>query len=317
MFKYVLKKIQKYDKIIIHRHSKPDGDALGSQLGLKEILKINFPEKLVYAIGDSSEFEETPLKNIFKSSFEKVNEKKYNNSLVIVLDSANISRIEGEEFFRGNEVIKIDHHKTNEEYGDLEWVESDASSTCELISRFARKNKLKVNKKSADYLLTGIITDSGRFSFSSVSYRTFQEASFLLEKGAKPQKIVNALNDRDINFIRIQGHILSNLEFKNKVSWYMMPKGLHKKFNVNYDTASQLIFLLMSFKEVEYAVYASFDEKNSVWKASLRSKKRAINKLAQEYGGGGHEMASGFTFKNKKEFPLIVKKLMVMANEKS
>ncbi len=309
----LLAQIKKYNRIIIHRHQKPDGDALGSQFGLKHIIQSKFPEKEVLTVGNFDEYKNNYISNIFKEEFDNVKDEHYEGALTIVVDTANVDRIEGENFFRGDAVFKIDHHASAEEFGTYEWVESKTSSTCEMITRWARENKLTVTKDAAVYLLTGMITDTGRFMFNSVTADTFEEAHHLLKTGAKISSIVNKLNDRNINFIRLQGHILSNLEFSKGVAYYMLPKGMDKKLKVDYNTASSMVFLLMSFTEANYAVYISYDSKNKHWKGSLRSRKKPINVLAEKFNGGGHEMAAGFKLSDKKEFNTIVSELKKLA----
>ncbi len=309
MKKELLNQIKKYDKIIIQRHQKPDGDALGSQFGLREIIKTKFPTKEVLVFGDKSEFEMNSIKNIFKEDFDEIKIEDYENSLVIIVDTANVERIEGIEFFRGETIFKIDHHASAEKFGTFEWVEPKSASASEMISRWAKESKLEVNKQAATYLLTGMTTDTGRFAFNSVGEDTFEEARFLASCGAKISKIVNSLNDRDLNFIRLQGFVLSNLTFKNGISYFILPKGTEKKFNVDYGTASSLVFLMMSFSEAKYGAYLSYDSKNKIWKGSLRSKSKPINQIAEKFGGGGHEMASGFKLNDQKEFNLVLKEL--------
>ncbi len=309
MFKKLLKDIKEYEQIIIHRHSRPDGDALGSQFGLAQILKDNFPDKNILCVGNKDEYKNSSLKNIFKDEFDNVSDEEYKNSLVIVLDTANVERIEGQDFFKGKLVYKIDHHASAEEFGNVEIVLDTISSTSQIISEFAFGHKLNITKKSAVFLLTGMITDTGRFMFNSVNAETFTQVANLLKSGAKIHSIVQKLNDRNINFIRLQGKILSDLTYKNGVSSYMMPKGLHKKYDVPYSTASSLIFLLMSFSEAKYAIYSTYDSKNKNWKTSLRSRAKNINGIAEEYDGGGHKMAAGLKIKDKKEFDEVLKKL--------
>lgn len=313
MKKELLSQIKKHNTIIIHRHQKPDGDALGSQLGLAQIIRENFPTKKVLNVGNESEYQENSIKNIFKtdngSLFDVVEDEQYKGALTIVVDTANVERIEGIEFFRGDQIFKIDHHTSTEVYGTFEWLEPKTSSTCEMISCWARENKLEVSKEAATFLLTGMVTDTGRFMFNSVTDKTFKEAEFLSINGAKISKIANKLNDRNLAFTRLQGYVLSNLEFKNGISYFILPKGMEKKFGVDYSTASSLVFLLMSFSEASYGIYLSYDEKNKIWKGSLRSKKKAINQIAEMYDGGGHEMASGFKLKSDDLFKDVLKEV--------
>lgn len=316
MLRRIYKEIIKYETIIIHRHQRPDGDALGSQFGLKELLITKFPEKKIMIIGEKEEFSNNSIKNIFKDEFDEVSIEDYKGALVIVVDTANVERIKGNDFFRAETVIKIDHHKSSEEFGNLEFVDDEASSTSEIISKFAILNKLLINEKAANFLMTGIVTDSGRFSYNSVSSNTFIEASNLSLAGAKISKITNKLNDRNLNLIRLQGQIMLDLKFSKGVSSYMMPKNMHKKFNVDYETSSSLIFLLMSFAEADYALFATYDSQNDEYKASLRSRKKPINQIAEKYRGGGHEMASGLKIKDKKEFQKILNELEELNNKK-
>ncbi len=309
MKKELLGQIKKYETIIIHRHQRPDGDALGSQFGLMEIIKHKFPEKKVMVYGAKSEFQENSIKNIFKAEFDTIENSDYKDALTIIVDTANLDRIEGIEFYRGATTFKIDHHASNEKFGDFEWVEPKTSSACEMITRWARENKLEIPEQGAKYLLTGMVTDSGRFMFNSVTADTFTEASHLMASGAKIHKIANALNDRNLNFIRIQGYVLSNLEYKNGISQFILPKGTESKFGVDYNTASSLVFLLMSYSEADYAAYLSYDKKNKIWKGSLRSRKKPINQIAEMFDGGGHEMASGFKLKDHKQFSDVIKEL--------
>ncbi len=304
-----LLQIEKYETIIIHRHQRPDGDALGSQFGLKEIINHNFPNKKVMTVGSLSEFQENSIKNIFKDEFANVTLEDYEGALSIIVDTANLERIEGEHSLKGETVFKVDHHATAENFGTFEWIEDKTSSTCEMITRWARENELEIPATGAKYLLTGMVTDTGRFMFNSVKAETFTEASHLMSSGAKIHKIANALNDRNLNFVRLQGFVLSNLVFEDRISYFILPEGTEEKFGVDYNTASSLVFLLMSYSEAEYAAYLSYDKKGEVWKGSLRSRKKPINQIAEMFDGGGHEMASGFKLKDKTKFNDVLEEL--------
>ncbi len=310
MYKDLLKEIKLFEKIIIHRHKKPDGDALGSQMGLAHLIRDNFDDKKVMIVGSKTEFEKTSLKNIFKDKFDNPTDDDYKDALVIVVDTANVERIEGDNFFKGKLIYKVDHHASAEKFGDKELILNKISSTAQIISTFAAEAKLTISKKAAEYLLTGMITDTGRFMFNSVDSKTFEQVINLMDAGAKIYMLVNSLNDRNINFIRLQGEVLSNFKIKNGVAYYMMPKGLHKKYGVDYGSASSMVFLLMMANEVKYALFSSYDSKDKVWKASLRSRAKAINKIAEKHNGGGHNMAAGLKIKDKKEFNIVVNELL-------
>ena len=313
MYKELLKIIKKYNTIIIHRHQKPDGDALGSQFGLQRILQLNYPKKEILVVGDQKEFNNNPIKNIFKNKFDHIEEGQYEGALSIVVDTANAERIEGSNFFRADFVYKIDHHASGDEFSNAEIVLDKYSSASEIISEIADELKWEIDKKAAEYLLTGMVTDSGRFMFNSVSENTFYQASLLTKAGAKTSKIAGLLNDKNVNFLRLQGAILQNFKVDNNIAFYMMPKGLHKKYNVDYNTASALIYLIMGAKEIKYGLYSTYNAEAKVWRTSLRSKAKDINKIAERHNGGGHRMASGAKLKNKKEFNQVLNELKEIA----
>jgi phosphoesterase RecJ-like protein len=130
-FEHILEKIKSYDTIIIHRHMKPDPDALGSQVGLKEIIKHNFPEKKVLATG----YNEPSL--MWMTVMDEVSDNDFENALVIVTDTANTPRIDDKRYSTGDLLIKMDHHPNDDVYGDLVYVDTTASSSGEIIADFA------------------------------------------------------------------------------------------------------------------------------------------------------------------------------------
>ena len=135
-FKTILAKIKAYDTIIIHRHMKPDPDALGSQVGLKEMITSNFPQKTVKVTG----YNEPSLS--WLAQMDDVSDKDYEGALVIVVDTANLPRIDDQRYLNGNFLIKIDHHPDEDHYGDLSYVDTKASSASEIITDFALQNQL-------------------------------------------------------------------------------------------------------------------------------------------------------------------------------
>ena len=134
----ILQMIKQYDRIIIHRHMRPDPDALGSQCGLAEILRGSFPEKDVYQVGG-------PVEGLaFLAEMDEISDDLYNGALVIVTDTANAPRISDDRYRFGDKLIKIDHHPNDDPYGDLLWVNTQASSCSEMIADFAFAENLTV-----------------------------------------------------------------------------------------------------------------------------------------------------------------------------
>ena len=134
----IFEKIQAYDTIIIHRHQNPDPDAIGSQVGLRDLLRAHFPQKRVLATG----YDEPTL--TWLAEMDTVSDEDYNGALVIVCDTANTPRIDDKRYTNGDFLIKIDHHPNDDAYGDLLWVDTESSSTSELIALFAKELDLEL-----------------------------------------------------------------------------------------------------------------------------------------------------------------------------
>ena len=161
MYNKILKQIREAKTIIIHRHSRPDGDALGSQIGLKEAIKATFPRKEVYAVGDMT------ARYMFMGKMDEVEDEKYKDALVFVLDTSEQSMISDERYKSGKYLIKIDHHLQKENFGDIELVDSSYESCCGLVAFLVDRIRLKQTDYGAKSLFTGMVTDSGRFRYDS------------------------------------------------------------------------------------------------------------------------------------------------------
>ena len=154
----ILSKIKEYDTIIIHRHMRPDPDALGSQVGLQKLLQYHFPEKTIKVTG----YDEPNL--MWLAQMDQVADEEYQEALVIVCDTANTARIDDQRYTTGDFLIKIDHHPDDEVYGDISLVDTSSSSASEMIALFAQENQLTLSSEAARLLYAGIVGDTGRFS---------------------------------------------------------------------------------------------------------------------------------------------------------
>jgi phosphoesterase RecJ-like protein len=200
MFKKVIELIEKYDRIIIHRHSNPDGDAIGSQVGLKNILKENYPEKEIYAVGDASK----RYGFIEDSATDTIPDDYYNDALVFILDTSAKFMISDERYTLAKTTIKMDHHIFCEEFADLEVIDTSFESCCGLIGMFAMQTGLKVTPLAAKALYTGMITDSGRFRYDSTSSQTFKVASFLMEQKFNTNDIFSNLYADELASVQLR-----------------------------------------------------------------------------------------------------------------
>ena len=297
--KQILDKIKQYDRIIITRHFRPDGDAIGSTKGLAGILKLSFPQKEVYVLNeDSSQYlaflggEDAPI-----------DDEKYADALVIVCDTATTDRISNKKYALGKELIKIDHHIDVKPYGDLSWVEEERSSLCEMIADFwlTFKDELKIDEEAATCIFTGMVTDSGRFRFSSVDGDTMRRAAALLDVGINTEWIYSNLNLDDFDVFKFEAYVYKKMKIsKNGVAYIYVDKAMQKKFKLSNEQASNVVSYLDGIKGA--IVWLAFIQNASgSIRVRLRSRFVTINALAEKYGGGGHDKASGATVHSKKE----------------
>ncbi|MDQ7982952.1 MAG: bifunctional oligoribonuclease/PAP phosphatase NrnA [Spiroplasma sp.] len=307
--KEILNLIKKSNPIIIHRHINPDGDALGSQWGLKTLIEENFRNKKVLVPGDMTEY----MLKFFPPAMI-VNSKDYENALVIVCDTANRERISGQFWQTAKNIIKIDHHPEVDNYGTLNLVESSAVAACQVVAKWAKMMKLKLSNDAARYLFFGLVTDSGRFMYRSVNNETFDIASFLVATNFSLLDLYEKLYLQDLKTTRIKGYILNNFQVtKNGVAYIIVTKETLKKLEqqlnqqltedkekitiLQEDITSQ-VNLMANIATIKIWFIACQSEIDNEFKISIRSARWTINQLAVKFGGGGHKYAAGVKVKN-------------------
>lgn len=287
MFKKIYKEIKKHDTIVIARHIGVDPDALASQLALKESIKLTFPNKKVYAIGNGS------TKFSYMGKLDKLED--YENFLLIVLDTPDKKRIDFHDFYKAKNIIKIDHHPFIESFGGLEYINDKASSTCEILMELIFKTKLKCNEKIAKLLYYGLVSDSNRFLFDSSTSKTFSLVSKLLEK--YPLKLSNIYTNlylRPLKEVRLEGYISLNMQItENGVGHIVLTNDIINKFKVDSASAGNMINNFNFIDEVLVWIIVTEDIKNNNVRVNIRSRGPEINKIAEKYNGGGHALASG------------------------
>ena len=214
----ILNKIKEYESIVIGRHFRPDGDAVGSTMGLGRIISLTFPEKKVYL----SNNDKSDYMAFLGDTSESVSEEIIKNSLVIIIDTATEDRVSDNRILNGKEIVKIDHHIEAEPYGDVSWVEDWRSSSCEMIASFYEEfsSVLKIDDIAATAIYAGMVTDSGRFRFSSTSSETLRLASIMVGKGVDIERLQANLDLNSYNFYKYQAYVFSKIEMtENGVSW--------------------------------------------------------------------------------------------------
>ncbi|MDT9501793.1 DHH family phosphoesterase [Streptococcus mutans] len=286
-FKTILAKIKAYDTIIIHRHMKPDPDALGSQVGLKEMITSNFPQKTVKVTG----YNEPSLS--WLAQMDDVSDKDYEGALVIVVDTANRPRIDDQRYLNGNFLIKIDHHPNEDHYGDLSYVDTKASSASEIITDFALQNQLKFSDQAARLLYAGILGDTGRFLYPATTSKTFIIASELLKYDFDFAALARQMDSFPYKIAKLQAYVFENLEIdKNGAARIILNQKILKKFNLTDAETSAIVSSPGKIDTVQ--VWAIFVEQaDGHYRVRLRSKSTVINEVAKRHAGGGHPLASG------------------------
>jgi len=311
MFEKSLELIKKYDTIIIHRHITPDGDAIGSQVGLKYLILENFPDKKVYMVGDE------PGRYSFMdySAPEIVPDEMYKDALAIVLDTSGAELISDQRYKTAKETLRIDHHIQNAPLTDYEVDNTSYESCCGLIAAFAKEQNLKMNPVIAKSLFTGIVTDSGRFRYDATTSRTFELASFLMKTPFETDSIYRNLYSQNYDDVLLRAKFVMKIKFtEHNVAYIYTTKEEVESYNRDIFSISRgMVSVMSDIKGVDF--WINFTESDRGVIVEVRSTKYNINKIAVKYGGGGHEKASGATLKDRETAMQMLMDLDKLAEE--
>ncbi len=305
----VFNKIKEYSKIIIFRHFRPDGDAIGSTKGLQAMLKVSFPEKQIYL--QNADFSEYLA--FLGGEDDPIPDEEYQDALGIVVDTATTERISNKKFALCKELVKIDHHIPVQDYGVCQWVEEERSSACEMIAAFydAFKEELVMTKEAATYIYTGMVTDSGRFRFRSVSGETMRLAGLMIDQGIDLDFIYCNLYMRDFDSFKFEAYAHKKMKISESgVVSLFVTKRMKKKFHLSNEDASASVSFMEGIKNSLIWI-AFIQTEDGKIRVRLRSRYVAVSPLAEKYHGGGHACAAGATVYSKKE----MKALIAEANE--
>lgn len=297
----ILAKIKEYDRIMIFRHLRNDGDCVGSSKGLKRIIQLTWPDKEVYLIDhDTAQYLE-----FMGPEDPEVPDEIYENALGIVVDTASEARISNPKYKLCKELIKIDHHIPLEDYGDLSWVEEERSSCCEMIVVFydAFKDQLKMDPEAATYLYTGMVTDSGRFKYDGVTGDTLRMAAILLDVGVDTQTLFARLYLEAYEYLKFKAHIYERMQITpNGVAYIYIDRAMQEEFTLSLEQASACIGNLDSIRGcISWLAFIETGDEQGSIRVRLRSRFVHINSIAENYHGGGHACASGATVYSRAE----------------
>ena len=311
MFEGILRRILAYDTIIIHRHSRPDGDALGSQIGLKHILKTNFPHKNVYAVGDDAGYYSFMADTVM----DQIPDSTYEEALAVILDCGAEKLVSDDRYRLAAHRVRIDHHIFSGAFADTEVVDSSFESCCGMIAQFAMESGLQLNRLAAQSLYTGIVTDSGRFRYDSTNARTFRLAAFLMEQEFDTNAIYRDLYADSFEDKKMKAEFLLKTRFTpNRVAYIYTTRQELEQMNVSTFTVSRgMVNTMADIRGTE--IWVNFTEAQEGVLCEIRSAGKNINPIAVKYGGGGHAKASGATVADRETAMAMLRDLDQLTGE--
>lgn len=311
MFETIKQLISQYPRIIIHRHKNPDGDALGAQMGLKQILIDNYPDKQILAVGDM-----TPrYAFMVTSTLDDVADEDYEGALAIILDTSAKALISDDRYTTATATARIDHHVFCETITENEITDTSFESCCGMIAAMAMECEWKVSPDAAKSLYTGMITDSGRFRYDSTSAQTFRLASFLMEQKFDTTDIYQNLYSDELSSIQLRAKFTLKVQTTpHRVAYIYTPIEEAKSYGVDDFTLSRgMVNVMSEIRGID--TWVNFTESENGVLCEIRSNRYNINPIAVKYGGGGHKKASGATLKNREEAMALLENLNSLSEE--
>lgn len=311
----ILQKIKEYDRIMLFRHLRMDGDCVGATKGLKAILKLTYPEKEILLIdGQHSDF----LAFMGPDDPEAADEV-YADALGIVLDTGTAARVSNQKFRLCKELVKIDHHIPVDDYADYTWVEEERSSACEMVAHFYNtfRDELKIDKEAAAYIYTGMVTDSGRFQFRSVNGDTLRLAGMLLDQGVDTDTLYAHLYLRNFNELKFKAQVYQDMQVtENGVAYIYVSREMKARFGLTNESASAVVSYLENIRGcLCWLAFIENDEPDSTIRVRLRSRFVPVNTVAEHYRGGGHACACGATVHDREEVSALIREADALIKE--
>ncbi|WP_339007939.1 bifunctional oligoribonuclease/PAP phosphatase NrnA [Fusobacterium varium] len=291
-------KIMESKKILITAHVNPDGDAIGAGLALLSgIEKFNKNCEVKFVLQDKTP-DRVKFLELEKRAEMYDADKKYDIDIAICVDSATLTRIgDVEKVIKNIFTINIDHHISNPEYGDINYVEN-VSSTSEIIYKFLKFLDVEIDINIGEALYTGLVNDTGNFKHDNVTEETFKMAGDLVKIGVNNSKIVREfLNTKSMAAIKFLGQAMYEMKFdeKKKLAYFYLSNEDFMKNGGRKEDTEEIVENLVSYEKAEVSLFLREDT-TGVIKGSMRSKHDIdVNAIAGIFGGGGHRKASGFT----------------------
>ena len=309
MFGQILETIKNYNRIIIHRHSNPDGDAMGSQIGLKNLIKDNFPDKEVYAVGDDAK----RYAFMDGSIMDEIDDSLYSGALAIILDCGAAALISDERYKTAAKTVRFDHHIFAEKIADIEAVDTSYESCCGLLTDFAVQSGLRLSAASAKALYTGMITDSGRFRYDSTTSKTFRLASELMKQEFDTGEIYSQLYADELSAVQLRAKFILKIQLTEyRVAYIYTTKEELASYNADTFTISRgMVNTMSDIRGVD--IWVNFTETEDKVLVEIRSSKYTVQPVAVKYGGGGHAKACGASVMDRETAMALLEDLNAFA----
>ena len=292
----ILNTIKNYDTIIIHRHSRPDMDAIGSQVGLKLTLKEMFPEKKIYAVGDVNNMS-------YQAVMDDVSDKMYQDALAIITDVSVSKMISDDRYVFAKDRIIIDHHTNDTDVDNvlIFYRDDSYSSACEMIIDMFRQENIAIPQESATYLYGGMVTDSGRFMYLKEAERTFALASYVAKFKPNISHFYDYLYTETLERRMLKNKFQHFEQTEAHVAYRITSYQEIRNSGVDFQAISRgMVNLMAGIKEIP--IWGSFcQDESGNYIAELRSRHIPIVDVAKKYGGGGHLNACGATLSSLDE----------------
>lgn len=300
-------------KFSIFVHENPDCDALGAATALAESLKLSNKNAKIFGLNKDIL---DKYGHIFNLTIEPIHIPYIENSICIIVDTANKKRVLGfSDEFKFKSIIRIDHHIFVEKIGDLEWVDEKASATCEMIGWLLIQNKLPINSTIVNYLYAGLLTDTGKLMFPNVSQSTYELLTEFSSIGFDKQEVQNKLFINNWSSVKIDNKLRRMIKIDESGFAYIVVNK-NKSIKLGSNNLHDKVWLLSNIKEIKIWFYIYYNEQGNFWKGSLRSREFDVNQIAKKYNGGGHKLAAGFKLNSKNEIKNLIDDIKkVLKNE--
>lgn len=274
--------IEEASVITLFAHQYPDLDASGSQNGIKAWIKANWPNKTVLTMGDVS-----------LAGIDGASDQQVRDSLAIILDTSNSPRVEDQRWKTARKTYRIDHHVPVEVFADREWIDDNATATCEMAALLMEQVGKKLPREAAQALYEGLIADNLRFSVDKVRPESFRAAAYLVENGADVVEAARKAFASNYASFAYESKVRSKAVRKADFLYAVMDMDDYVSMGATFSFAKEKVYALADISDIEVWALFTRMEDNVHYAASLRSRTIPIRDLAVRYGGGGHDCASG------------------------